>query len=330
MTFIYFLRLGCLSLAVFFLVYAASALAVSLLGAKAIRFGRTMRPRTAAQFLFTLRTLPFLLAAITVAAVCVPSYLWLEPRNAPEGIGLACGVFGFLGLLLGCVSATRLLNVLVVSHRRQNAHDSEEVDVPVAEEILPVGIVEQDAPVLALTGVIDGRVVISRGVLQTLSSSELDSALRHEVSHSHSRDNLKRLTLFLVPDLFSVLGGCAALERQWVKLTEWAADDEAVAGIPQRAVSLASALVAVARMGTGPRLAVLHTSFVASDADFAERVERLLNPETFESSAERNSCQSSASRLRRTSFLFAASFAVLLAGPAALSSAHRLLELLVR
>ena len=84
----YGFKLSCLSLAAFFLVHLAAAMAMGWLAPSAIRMAGRMRARAAARFLLTVRLAP-LGMAIVVAALCVPSYLWFEP-NVAEEVGPAC------------------------------------------------------------------------------------------------------------------------------------------------------------------------------------------------------------------------------------------------
>src|SRR5438270_276997 len=80
MIFHYGLRLLCLCLASFFLVNAAAGLTTAFASRGLLRMAETMRPRCAARLLFAARVLPWALGAGAVLALCVPSYLWLEPQ----------------------------------------------------------------------------------------------------------------------------------------------------------------------------------------------------------------------------------------------------------
>jgi beta-lactamase regulating signal transducer with metallopeptidase domain len=186
-------------------------------------------------------------------------------------------------------------------------------------------VIEGEAPLLAMSGLLRSRLLISRGVLRTLSAEELDAALSHEHAHRTSRDNVKRLLLLLAPDILPFVRPPRRLEHSWAKFTEWAADDQATSGDSSRAISLAAALVQVARMGTAPRLPFLSTSLLARDRDLAVRVNRLLR------AVPVTPARPSKTRplLRAASFLFACCLAALLLAPPTLSLVHELLELLL-
>jgi beta-lactamase regulating signal transducer with metallopeptidase domain len=169
------------------------------------------------------------------------------------------------------------------------------------------------------------RLLISRGVLRSLSAEELDAALRHEQAHRTSLDNAKRLLILIAPDVFPFVRLHRMLEHNWTTFAEWAADDRATAGDPTRAVSLAAALVHVARMGSSARLPFLSTSLLACDRDLSARVERLLHTAPAPSAAS----YPAPHRLRNVGLLMAACLAALALAPAALSAVHELLELLL-
>src|SRR5947209_4183500 len=98
----YLARLICLSLAAFFAFHLLSGLAISAATPWIARIAGRLRPRIAARILLTLRLTPMVLGLFVVLAVCIPSYLRLEPGDADEEIsalcvaaaGLAVPVFG--------------------------------------------------------------------------------------------------------------------------------------------------------------------------------------------------------------------------------------------
>jgi Zn-dependent protease with chaperone function len=319
----YLLRLLCLCLASFFAVNAAAGLLTSFASRAAVRIAESMRARCAARFLLAVRLLPCALGIAAVLALCVPSYLWLEPQTSSERIGWACLALALLGTAGWLVSLARVIRALAFSVRSNRAWQRTGCETMLRGELSKAVIIEEDAPLLALVGVFRPRLVVSQAVLRALSAEELHLALQHENAHRISRDNLKRLFLLLAPASIPFLRDVSSLEQCWTKFSEWAADDEAVRGDSHRALSLAAALLRVARMGAAPRLSFLHTSLCAGDHDLSARVERLLRVRPLPSKP--------LSRTRSvaigSSLAIAACITVLLAWPATLSSVHRLLEL---
>jgi hypothetical protein len=325
MTFPYVLRLICLCLAAFFLAHLALGLLVRAAAPLAIRLGESLRPRRAARLLLALRLFPVAMAGFVVLALCVPSYLWLEPQAGTERVGLACLAAALLGAGVWGMSLARVFRAAVGSLRytRHCQREGRETCLPAAP--FPVLVMGGEAPLLALAGVIRPRVVISQGVLRALSPEQLQAALGHEWAHRTSRDNLKRLLFLLAPDVLPFSHGFAVLDRCWKRFTEWAADDRAIGGDSRRSLSLASALVRVARMGAAARLSPLVTSLVAGDHDLSARVDRLLGamPPREEPLGRLRILLSGAT------ILMAVFLAAVLLRPATLYSVHRLLEHLI-
>jgi len=224
----YLLRLLCLCLASFFVLNVAAGLLVCISSKSAIRFAESRTPKRAARLLVGLRLLPFALAVLFV--------------------------LGLLGAATWLNALARTAQSLFASlrHNRLCRFAGQEARLP--GESSPVVLVENEAPLLAMSGLFRPRLLISRSVLQNLSAAELGAALAHEHAHRTSRDNLKRLLIQLAPDILPFLHPLRTLERTWSQFAEWAADDQATEGDSGRAVALAAALVQVARMGRGPRL----------------------------------------------------------------------------
>jgi Zn-dependent protease with chaperone function len=328
----YLLRLLCLCFASYFVLNLAASLLVRISSGFALRFAESIAPRGAARFLLALRLLPFVFALLFVVALCVPSYLWLEPAATSERVGAFCVALGFLGAASWFVSIGRTIRSLFASMRHSRLCSSvrDESDVPggpsPALVLEPVVVVLEDAPILALAGLLRPRLLISRSVLRALSADELDAALRHEHAHRISRDNAKRLLILLAPDIFPFVRTFRTIERNWAKFAEWTADDLATAGDPRRAISLAAALVQVARLGSAPRLPSLYTSLLECDRDLSARVDRLLHAVPVASPYATPAHH----RLHAAGFLLAGCLAALLLAPSALSAVHELLELLIR
>ena len=292
----YAVRLACLSLTVFLLVHTLAGALVAVVAPAAIRAAGRLRPRGATRLLLSFRLFPAAAASLVVGVFCVPSYLWLEPESGSEEIGWLCLAAAALAAAVFAASLVNAVQAFLRS-RKYMRHCE-----------------RTGAPVLMLTGILRPRLVVSRPVRDALSREQLAAAIRHEEAHLSARDNLKRLLLAATPRLPRF----RALERAWSRMSEWAADDEAVAGDTERSLCLASALVRVARLGTVPA----DVGFLGDGADLACRIERLLHPGAYVPP-------------RRTGLIPAAAFAltasllvfVLQAGT--LESAHRLFEYLV-
>jgi len=315
----YVLRLLCLSLASFFLIHLAVGLLVSSVSPMSVRFSQRIAPRVAARFLLILRLLPAGAALLLVAGLCVPSYLWLEPAGATEDIGVWCLAAAVLAVAVWSISVARAGRAMVGSFRY--IRHCQEVG---REAGGAVWVVESSAPVLGLAGIVRPRLVMSRGLVNALSEDQLAVAVRHERAHGVSRDNLKRLLILLAPDVFPFFRGFQTLERGWAKFTEWSADDRAVAGNSRRSLSLAGALVRVARMSPAARSSPLVASLLADGGDLSARVDRLLS-------------LPAAPRSKGMPLLAAGATVMLAVGlmvaalePATFHSVHELLEHLVR
>jgi Zn-dependent protease with chaperone function len=293
----------------------------------AVRMAETMRPRSAARFLFFMRLLPLALGLGAVLGLCIPSYLWLEPRGTPERVGLICLTLALLAVASCFFSVVRTARAIAVSLCCNRSWQLAGRQTHVAGVSSPALVVKKEAPLLALAGLLTPRLVISDDVLCSLSPEELDVALHHENAHRVSRDNLKRLLLLLAPGPIPFVRGFALLEQAWARFSEWAADDEATQGDAHRALSMAGALLRVARMGAGRRLSFLHTSLVAGDHDLSARIDRLLRldharPVSFPLTKALLSAAGVGISLCLAT--------ILIFWPATLASVHRLLEQFLR
>jgi hypothetical protein len=265
----YFPRLLLLSTGSFFLVYMVLAAMVSWIAPKAVRRAAAMPAKQAARWLLTLRLLPPFLSAIVVALLCVPSYLRFEPPIPTERADIGCLLFAILGVSICGLAIYRALSTLVSSRRFLRKSGGRESRVG-GEKVWIV----PDGAGLALVGIVRPRLLISERAAADLSSDQLAVAVRHERAHRASRDNLKRLLIQFAPAVFPRL---RKLEEAWIQCAEWAADDRATGGDPDRSAALAAALVHVARLQSGISLPVLVASLVAADENLAQRVDRILD-----------------------------------------------------
>jgi Zn-dependent protease with chaperone function len=318
-------RLLCLCCAAFFLLHLALAVAMRLSAGTAIRMAARMKPSSAARLLFFLRISPMALTVFALLAFCVPSYLWLEPEASGEKVGFACFLMAALGAAIWVLSITRVVSALRGTVRYLNQCERHGRRIKVPGEPSPALLLGDKAPVLAVAGVVRPRLVISKTVLRGLTAEQRDAALRHERAHCTSRDNIKRFLILLSPDVLPFLRAFTALEHTWAKFTEWAADDQAVEGDSDRALSLASALVCVAKMGSKPKLSYLFSSLAHDDDELTERVDRLLRPQPNSGKP----AEVLVPFLTSAGALMACAVALVLVWPGSLSLVHQALERLV-
>ncbi len=298
MTAAYLLRLLGLCLAVFFVLHLAAGSLVALLSPLAVRAAERMQPSRAARFLLQIRLIPTVFSLLVVIGICVPSYLSLEPWGNVEEIGQPCLIAAALGLTVWAIAVLRVARAAARSRQ----------------------VLKAETTLIADVGLLRPRLVVSRDLLAALPPDELVAAIRHEEAHGASRDNLKRLFLLLTPGILPGYSGFVKLDRAWAKFTEWSADDRSVEGDERRSVSLASALVRVARMGAPLNPSTLITSLLGDRRDLGDRIDRLL----------RGNVQQEDQKPRSRIIVLVAGAIVIAAmlQPGTLHSVHRLLETL--
>jgi hypothetical protein len=257
------------SLAIFVLVYAICSLAVFIGWRLVLRAVKPASARSAAGLLFSLRVFPIGFAFLVMVGVALPSFLLLEPRGTDEAVGATPTVLaiGFLIIaLLGVVRAVR------AQRRTSRAMEgwldgSIRIDSP---DSVPVFRSNRQSPTLTVAGVCTPKVIISEDAAAVLTPTELRTALKHEIAHVRSFDNLKKLIFRL-----AVFPGNSHLEAAWAEQTELAADDAAVSNMLD-ALDLASALIKVSRLSAGPN-AELSTALLHSSTALTTRIRRLFS-----------------------------------------------------
>ena len=126
------------------------------------------------------------------------------------------------------------------------------------------------APALILVGIRKPKVMVSDMAAIVLSQRELQVAVRHELEHKHSWDNLKKVLIGATP-----FPGMSALENAWREAAEIEADDGAVAN-RQDALDLAAALIKLSRSSKQWFAPVLASELIHGSSSIGPRVERLL------------------------------------------------------
>jgi len=262
------------SLTFFVLVYCL----LSALVAAAWRSLRWLhvREQGLAALLFAFRVLPLAAGVVITSAFVVPSFQLLEPRSMDidEGMGAVPLALGVCALsLIACgsfrVFAAQTRTSRMVARWLEGAHPLK-VDAAARADAQTVTFPSRcEAPPLTLVGIRRPRVLVSESTVALLSQDELQVALKHELAHVRSRDNLKKLVLRFCP-----FPGMAGLECAWSQAAELAADDAAVSRLDE-AVDLAAALVKLSRLVPVEATPLCTVGFVTGS--ISARVERLLS-----------------------------------------------------
>ncbi len=257
------------SLTVFVLLYIALSLLISCLWNVQRRCSRQLSTTCPASVLFLLRIFPLLASALITLAFIVPSFWLLEPRSSGESIGripltlgFCCLMFLAAGLVRAISAQSRTSRVLAEWLRGAVVFETDGAFAPVFRTV-------KQGPGLVLAGIRTPMVLVSDAAVAVLNRSELYTALKHEIAHAHSRDNLKKL-LFK----FSPFPGMEALETAWSEAAEIAADDSAASTFAD-ALDLAAALIKLSRLSLPQASAELTTGLCGSAASLNARVERL-------------------------------------------------------
>ena len=112
--------------------------------------------------------------------------------------------------------------------------------------------------------------MVSDMAAMVLSDDEMRMAVRHELGHMRSCDNLKKVLISAIP-----FPGMSGLENAWREAAELAADDAAVAN-RQDALDLASALIKLSRSSTQWSEPALASGLVSGSSSIGLRVKRLI------------------------------------------------------
>jgi Zn-dependent protease with chaperone function len=258
------------SFSAFLIVYLALSLVVLCAWRKIRLRTRQLPARCVAELLFALRMFPLAAAVLTTVVFTVPSFLLLEPRTIDEPLGAIPLALGICGAGLGIFGVLNAVLALRTASRRISAWTSKAQ--PLAAPVpVPVLRISRIVPAMTAAGIVRPKVLLSGAAESLLTSSELQTALNHEVAHVRSHDNLRKLLLRLV-----AFPGLRGWESAWLEATEMAADDAAVANAGQ-ALDLAAALIKLSHLGPVEPSVDLTAALVHGKTSVMRaRIERLL------------------------------------------------------
>lgn len=120
--------------------------------------------------------------------------------------------------------------------------------LPKADYGLGIILIKDDIQVAFTHGLLNPRVYISSGLIQSLNRHELNAVVLHELYHKRHRDPLRFLLLSVIKDTFFYIPLGRYLFGLLHSLQEKAADDAAVSAMNEP-IGLASALIKIARSG---------------------------------------------------------------------------------
>ncbi len=219
-----------------------------------------------AGLLFALRIFPLAFSVLVSIFLTLPSF-WLMERRAFDEEATTLLLAG-LALLLLSAGVVRVLRArsrtgLAV---REWLRQSDSAEKPGSADM----IAAKGAPALMLVGICRPKVMVSDMAAAVLSDSELRVAVRHELGHRHSWDNLKKLLINATS-----FPGMSRIERDWRAAAELAADDSAVE-TRLDALDLASALIKLSRSSQQWLEPELASGLVCTSSEISLRVQRLL------------------------------------------------------
>lgn len=200
-----------------------------------------------ARLLFSLRTLPALVAFLSVALLVVPAYVAYEPRHAAETVSLKLGLLAFLSATGIAISIYRA----IATHRATAKLTSDWLEQGRPIQITGLAIeafqIDHKFPLIAIVGFLRPRLFVASQVLELLTPEEISAAVAHENGHLAARDNLKRGLLQACRDALLIIPSGRLLDKAWSEASEEAADENAARQGKGVALDLASALVKIAR-----------------------------------------------------------------------------------
>jgi Zn-dependent protease with chaperone function len=272
--------------------------------------------QSVADMLFALRVLPLFVSILITAAFVVPSFDILEPRSVDEGMGKMTLALGVAALLLIAYGSYRVVTAQVRTSRIVARWLEGASPLETGAQTVTL-CSRRETPPLILIGMREPRVLVSESAVAVLGHDELSVALKHELAHIRSADNLKKLLFRFAP-----FPGLSRLEATWSQAAELAADDSAVSNVND-ALDLAAALVKLSRLVPVEAAPACTVGFVTGS--IRARIDRLLAWE-----------EGRHSRQRRIPRWFAippmavAIFCAFIAYGPALNFTHELTEWLVR
>jgi Zn-dependent protease with chaperone function len=178
------------------------------------------------------------------------------------------------------LTINKIVGLLEVSAKPVDSTQIAQTKAACQQSGLDVGLIISDYPFSFVWGYWKAKLVISTGLLNLLTSSELSVLLQHEVAHHQRQDNLSKCILTFCrysSPLFPLTG---IIYRYWSEQVELLCD-EIAAQKTNAPIDIASALVKLKRVANSRGswfVQPTESSFFGEDSsDFERRVERVLS-----------------------------------------------------
>ena len=154
---------------------------------------------------------------------------------------IAFAIYRFFRLL---IQTRKYVNEYL--NRAKRNHSVKLKSVLVALDLHPKRIIEisGSGAVVFCFGILKSKIIISRGLVDLLSTEELMSVLRHENYHLTSREPLKLFILKYFQNVFFFLPGMKSYLKKYITFSELAADEQATDNFTSRR-ALAGALLKI-------------------------------------------------------------------------------------
>lgn len=234
-------------------------------------------PAARARQLGRLRAWPCAAAALLTALLVVPAFVIFEPERASETAGPVIIILAATALLqIGAslvLAVSMLMRTRAAARRWLRAATPLDVEPPAG---VPAFTVESSAPIVALVGVFNPKLLAARTVIESCTTEEFAAIVAHERGHLHARDNLKRWLMACAPDALRWTRWHREIAAAWHDAAEDAADDAATRGVERARVDLAALLIKIARLTPQPSRPAATVSPFVEISGLDRRVRRLL------------------------------------------------------
>ncbi len=319
-----------LCLAVMVLV-TAGTLAISVPLARVIQpFLRRLPASAAANLVLAFRLFPFVLGIVISVGLALPAFLEFEPRSTHEMLDwplLSLAVFGALG---SGVLIVRAFQLMLSTWRWLHAQEDAAQRLTSSTHGAALYRTNDASSLLAVAGMFRPRIFLSAGVAASLTPQEVDAAIRHELAHVRSWDNLKQFLLKIIR-LPRWISPIHELDHAWTQCSEIAADERALAA-GASPVDLSAALIKVARLAAPANgyAAITASHLVPCECNSATATRAARLRQILETGKIPQARNQNASRLRLAGALFAGCAFYLICLATMLPAMHEILEILVR